>query len=163
MKQCLCVILLFFFTVSFVDGQGPLNDSSEMKKNSVYLELMGLGVLYSVNYDHLFIVSREPVIGIGTRAGFSIFVFGLFGDKSLITTLPLEGYLSIGHRFCFELGLSNTFVFEDNTAGTSQAIRLGGKLRGRKGPFFSFGSGIRWYHPSGELTPLLYVGVGIAF
>jgi hypothetical protein len=163
MKQCLFILFLVFLTVSSVDAEVLPKDSIEMKKNSVYLEFMGLGILYSINYDHLFMVSKEPAIGIGTRAGFSIFVFELFGDNSLITTIPLEGYLSIGHRFCFELGLSNTFVFEDNMTGTSQAIRLGGKIRGRNGPFFTFGSGIRWHNPTGDLAPLLYIGVGYAF
>ena len=137
----------------------------------------------------LFYIKKEPLWGIGMRAGFGAFedlYSGLFATKTLIS-VPLEAYVSRGKRFCGELGLGCTYIYkekdppmwtnipeeEKDTDHFTPSIRFGGKFRGDKG-ILAFGGGLRCnifnqsdirYNPynKSDISAFLYVAVGYSF
>lgn len=72
-KALLISILLF----SFISASAQDEDEKEFRKNTVYLELLGNGGYYSLNYDRIFEI--KPKIKISTRIGFTYFP-DLFGN-----------------------------------------------------------------------------------
>ena len=161
MKKFFSLLISVCLSVSLLHAQERTGDSIAMKQNSIFLELSGLGLAYSINYDHLFLLKSRNKQGIGVRVGFSAFKFGLFGTKSRFTTIPLEAYYSFGRKFCGEFGLGNTFTFEDESHYSIQSFRLGGKYRGNKGLTLFLGGGMRIW--KSDVLPLVCLGCGMAF
>ena len=89
MSMMLCVCLLP------LSAQTGTEDMPEAGKNSLYLEALGNGIFYSVNYDHLFSRKKNPMIGVGTRIGISYGTYNrFFWGSTRLTTLPVEAYFS---------------------------------------------------------------------
>lgn len=83
---------------------------SPTSRNSIYVELLGNGLLYSCNYDHLFTES------FGMRVGVGYFPY----HEVSLGTLPLLGYYLIGsgsHKI--ELGLGVCVVLQPEYQGFS--------------------------------------------
>lgn len=103
-----CYFLLFFLTWGAVAQEQ--STAKTYKPNAVYLELLGNGILYSINYDRLLTTHRN--LKISGRVGFSYFNIDLF-DEMKGTSIPIEflGWngKNKGH-FEFGVGLCSQFV-----------------------------------------------------
>lgn len=91
MKNKLRFLPFALMICSFSYGQ---SDFSKISRNNAYIELLGNGGLYSVNYE------RMLVENFALRLGFAFFKSGdLFGggDKSIFT-VPVLGNLFFGER-----------------------------------------------------------------
>ena len=164
MSLMLCVCLLH------MNAQTGTEDMPEPKKNSIYLEGLGNGFYYSVNYDHLFSMKNNPKIGVGTRIGISYGTYKwIFGMRFTLTTLPAEIYFSYGKKSCLELGLGYTTVFEEyisvfeeNNREGIITFRSSYKYRGPKG--FIFGVGVLAHMDSyGIIFPYPHLSIGFSF
>jgi len=133
MSMMLCVCLLH------MHAQPQAEDMPGPRKNSIFLEGFGNGIVYSLNYDHLFSMKKSPKIGIGARMGISIGTYQLLFGSSLMTTLPAEAYFSYGLENCLELGLGYTSIFEGKYFAGRPTARLGYRFRGPGG--FMLGAG----------------------
>lgn len=96
----LLLAVLMAFTVA--PAQAQMEDQQNLSaKNSLYLEIAGNGILYTVNYDRRFTNKISGRLGV-MRAG----AFGVS-----FTAVPLTGSYLVGsgnHRF--ELGLGPQFL-----------------------------------------------------
>lgn len=78
--------------VMFAAAPGPAalaQPSAGYTSNGVYFEILGQGLLYSINFDHRFTEN------IAVRAGFSHFTIGFISDVT-ISTIPLMAEYLIG-------------------------------------------------------------------
>jgi hypothetical protein len=102
MKKRLLIFVLF---VAAAHPAAVAQSSSGYTQNAVYVEVLGQGFLYSVNFDHRFAEN------IAVRAGFSHFSVGFISDVS-ITTIPLMvEYLSGSGNDHLEIGLGAVPVY----------------------------------------------------
>lgn len=97
--------LLVLLALSSLSTFAQQVNQSFLKRNSIFLELAGSGLIYSLNLDHL--LSEK----VAARIGFS----HISGDGFLdtVTTIPLgvSGLKPInGKNHFFEYGLGSTFV-----------------------------------------------------
>jgi hypothetical protein len=93
--------------------------------NALYVELLGNGLFYSLNYERIFGDSVAARIGVGY---FSVSVTGTSGGESAsanasILTLPLMvNYLGIGSRsHKFELGIGVLLIYASGSVDTLAA------------------------------------------
>jgi hypothetical protein len=131
--------------------------------NSIYLELMGNGGLYSLNYDRLFTEN------IGARIGFMYFETEdfLFGTDIELFLIPITlNYLVGSENHKFELGIGPVIVFGSagffgyesvSGSGVGGTATIGYRYQPIDGgflfrigftPYFGFGE----FHPTGGLS-----------
>lgn len=101
MKQLIMLtILSILITSSHSNAQ---NSNTTYKQNQVYLELLGNGLVYSLNYERL--LSENFTL----RAGFG-YTPGLILVEGTFIQIPVTAsYLLGGHSSKFEMGLGATF------------------------------------------------------
>lgn len=163
MKRILLMALLFCVCLLSMNAQTGTQDTIRSKKNSIFLEAFGNGIMYSINYDHLFSMKNKPKIGIGTRIGVSYGIYHWLFDMTFTAiTLPAEIYFSYGTKSCLELGLGYTSVFEENDMEGMFTFRSGYRYRGPEG--FTCGAGIlatiNYY---GMMFPYPQLSIGFSF
>ena len=106
MKKLYTILIICLLTYSsFCQGtSGKRNTTIEdIRKNSIYVEGLGNGLYYSINYERLFLLGEYA--GFATRIGFATFPGGII--------IPLEISGILGKKHCFEFGAGATFVSED--------------------------------------------------
>ena len=159
MSLMLCVCFLH------LNAQFWEEDIPKPKKNSIYLEGGGIGIAYSINYDHLFSMKNNPKVGIATRIGYSQgeypWIFGLSDIKAI---LPMEIFFSYGTKSCLELGLSYTIIIEEHGSERGDAVNFRSSYRYRGPKGFNFGVGvIARMDQYGILFPLPHMSIGFSF
>lgn len=109
MKKIFCVFMLFYvFAVS----------SRAQTGSTIYLELMGNGILYSVNYDFRF---NQQVSGLGGR-------IGLAAGEDYVA-LPLQVNYILGQKtHKLELGAGITAFFDTGGGDSDNDIAPGGAI-----------------------------------
>lgn len=131
------------------------SNSESFARLSVYFELLGLGLLYSLNVD--------LVLGddIALRAGYSSFEF--FGSVTLIpVTVSYLGYGSADHRYEVGAGMILTQDgFDDQFAGT---VVIGYRYQPVTGGL-NFRTGLAgiWIPETGFPIPWPYLSLGAGF
>jgi len=127
------VTSFFFFVCSIVYSQET--SSFEASPNSVYVELIGNGIMYSVNYDR--VIKTRDRMKFSARIGFSYVDIGLFDEiEGVVVPIELLGWIGDKGHFEFGAGLSSQFVTleDDSLLGgpseryDSQAYYLTGRL-----------------------------------
>jgi hypothetical protein len=146
-----------------MNAQTEAPNMPKPRKNSIYLEGLGNGILYSINYDHLFSMKNHPKVGVGTRIGVSHGTYPwIFGTTFTVTTLPAEIYFSYGRIWCLELGLGYTSVFEEHYEEGLVTFRSGCRYRSPNG--FMLGAGIlATMNSYGISFPYPQLSVGFTF
>ncbi|MGC4091882.1 MAG: hypothetical protein QM756_29170 [Polyangiaceae bacterium] len=166
--------------------EAPAPAEKERAKNSVYVEGLGAGLLYSFNYERLVIED------LAVRGGFSYQSFtATAGDasaKSTFITLPVTAsYLGVGSKHhIFELGGGMTFMYASGSAsgvgvsssGSGMAVYpdllVGYRLHPVDGAGFNFrvgamafvGKGLGWdvTDPGAVgVLPWFYLSLGASF
>lgn len=134
--------------------EGNVNSDS-FARLSVYFELLGLGLLYSLNVD--------LVVGdvVALRAGYSSFEF--FGSVTLIpVTVSYLGYGSDDQRY--EVGVGAILTpdgFDDQFAGTAVVGYRYQSITG--GLIFRAGLSAIWLPENGAPIPWPYISAGATF
>ena len=90
MKCFLLIINFYLFSINVFT-------QNDLSKNAIYLELLGKGFFYSLNYERN-IIQINDVIGINLSAGMGVFPGLTSIEKSTDLFIPLEGNL------CFSKG-----------------------------------------------------------
>jgi hypothetical protein len=111
----------------------PPESDARTAENSIFLELLGNGGLYSINYEHLFADS-----GFGARVGFSYFGISAADSTSsasvsLITVPVLANYYIGGVNHKLQLGLGVTIVYLSAASGAFGAGYTSGSGAGVAG------------------------------
>ena len=110
-SAALCILSVAVLPAAAQDGPGP-----SFARSSVYLEILGPGVFYSVNYDYRF-TQR-----FGVRAGFSTWtiepIFSFDGDELSFAGFPLTANYLTGDgpsHVEFGAGIVPVFISSDGT------------------------------------------------
>jgi len=107
------VTSFFFFVCSIAYSQET--SSFEAPPNSVYVELIGNGIMYSVNFDR--VIKTRDRMKFSARIGFSYVDIGLFDEiEGVVVPIELLGWVGDKGHFEFGAGLSSQFVtLEDDS------------------------------------------------
>ena len=119
MKKLIIIPVVIICTINLMAQTNK--DSSSIAKNTVFVELLGNGGLYSVNLDR--ILYHKKKIRISIRGGMSYvpltisFMGGIKGlniregeiyNRSFV--IPTEVNFIFGHNHCFEMGCGFTYT-----------------------------------------------------
>ena len=99
----------YFSEINIPDTR-PVDSVVKLKKNTIFLEFMGNGFIYSVNYDRLFDVSKK--IKMSSRIGFHFtnkFPFQYY--RTISVPIEISGmYPFYGNKHFLEIGLGLTYL-----------------------------------------------------
>jgi len=150
----ICTILLLFVTSLFNQTFGQATkDSTSISKNTIYLELLGNGGIYSFNYDR--IILTKKLFKISGSIGISYIPPFVRYNHTL--TYPIEINFLYGKKNYFELGIGYTPVFnlykEDifkiYDIYSYPVLRIGYRFQKPNGGFF-FRTGLLLYFVKNE-------------
>lgn len=125
MKKTLIIIFVFIYHLSNAQEMVGIPKNkfpvSNKRISAVYVEFIGAGLIYSVNYDFRF---KNSNLGAGMRIG-----AGGFSDgKSTFYSFPLGFNYLLGKKIhAFEVGVGGTFT-NLNTLLNSQTPNVVGNL-----------------------------------
>jgi hypothetical protein len=108
MKKLVVIITICLMSISsYCQTPGVKQDSvvKDIRKNSIFFELGGNGLLYSVNYERLIDIAEDLVIGLRIGYSYCNMSFAIMEKYSIV---PLEINLISGKKHCFELGCGLT-------------------------------------------------------
>jgi hypothetical protein len=118
MKQFLLLFVMGIFSISNLNAQV----AERTKSQGVFVEVLGNGLIYSLNYDTRFSQSFD---GFGGRAGIGYIAI----DGARITTMPfLLNYLFGKEKHFFEVGVGTTLLVA--SAGNGGFGPVGDRERG---------------------------------
>lgn len=103
-KLSLLLFSMMFCTLSY--GQ---SDFSETTRNNAYVEILGNGGIYSVNYERIVVEHFALRLGFGVAKTVNLF-FSDTNDKTTIIAVPVLGSLLFGERKS-KLELGAGFLF----------------------------------------------------
>jgi hypothetical protein len=150
----ICTILLLCVTSLFNQTFGQATkDSTSISKNTVYLELLGNGGIYSFNYDR--IILTKKLFKISGSIGISYIPPSVRYNHTF--TYPAEINFLYGKRNYLELGIGYTLVFnlykEDifkiYDIYSYPVLRISYRLQKPNGGFF-FTTGLLFYFAKNE-------------
>lgn len=112
------------------------SDSNEffLRKNTLYFELLGNGLLYSINYERIIPIKKQTAVFV--RVGGSIFGSQV-EEKTYLNPLFESGLLLGGPRFYFDPGIGYTWFTSEGYEAF--VIRTGGRFQGKKGLMMRLG------------------------
>jgi len=166
MKQFLLLFSIVILTFSNLQAQV----AERTKSQGVFVEVLGNGLIYSVNYDTRF---SQRFDGLGGRAGIGYIAI----DGTRITTMPfLLNYLLGKEKHFFEIGIGTTLLAASDDSGSVGPVgsrergsafvgtmSLGYRLEPTDGGFM-FRAGITPLFDTGAFWPLWpQVSFGYAF
>ena len=119
------ILVFLFIIISTVVGQ-----NTNVKTNTIYLEIGGNCVWYSINYEKEFIGDISPRIGISLMPISGISNFGRKSDYQLIATLIANHFFDLNTKSKIELGFGFAYclgnVFPTTTFGYRYSPNDGG-------------------------------------
>lgn len=101
------IILLFLISSASVFSQGKDTDGDLKGKETVFIELLGNGGWYSLNYDRVFFHKRRDALT--WRAGLTYMPYTNHTQSSEISLLGECNYLRGKRRHFLELGIGFTY------------------------------------------------------
>lgn len=156
MKQLLIIIIIGIFSITSLHAQV----AERTKSQGVFVEVLGNGLIYSLNYDSRF---SQRFDGLGGRAGIGYIAM----EGTRLTTIPvLLNYLLGNEKHFFEIGIGTTLVAASDNSGNFGPVgsrergslfigtmSLGYRLEPIDGGFM-FRAGITPLFDSGAFWPL---------
>ena len=135
-KYCLSLLLSVLFSGSFI-GQNQENKHViyDIQRNSIYIELGGLGAIVSINYERL--VPLGSKTGLGFRVGAGTAGSADTATSDIAYTAVAEINFLYGkskHYLEPGIGFANAFVASDTEQWVS--IKLGYRYQAPKGFLF---------------------------
>src|SRR5690554_58881 len=129
-------------------------------KNAIYLELLGNGFLYSINYERSFF--KNSSLRLGAAYGPGIGRRNTFVDRHITLPILINYHLKLSRKAFLEAGLGTTLVLlgEDSNIYYTSSIGLK-SLNPNTGHFIKFS--LTPYSKNKELHLNLRVGYGISF
>jgi hypothetical protein len=108
MKKLIVILNICLMTLSSFCQEPSVKQDTLIKKNrknSVFVELGGNGLLYSINLERVFPVSEGMRIGLRIGYAYCNMSFAILEKYSIV---PLEINLISGKKHCFEIGCGLT-------------------------------------------------------
>lgn len=135
-----------FFSVNCFSAPGLHNDVSSSqqstsnltipKKNSIYFELLGNGIIYSFGYDRLIIT--KDLYKISTNIGLTAIPASPFSSDFQVYTISPQLSFLIGQKNNLELGLGYTMALlkSDSEINNILVYRIGYRYQKKDGGLF---------------------------
>jgi len=108
------IVILFHLFPFFVVAQEE-KDSAKIAKNTFFIEGLGNGFWYSVNYDRILLYKNNTKIT--GRLGVSFLYKSILNSNDNIWAIPFEMNILMGKKHHFEFGLGITYSYGANSYG----------------------------------------------
>lgn len=160
-------IVATFLVASFcfqLEAQSFSTVETDRKSNSLYLELFGNGIGYSLNYERKINFPKKERVSVGLRVGYSYFQYNFFGRRTF-STIPTEVLFLYGKKFCIETGIGYAFNFADEWYNVS--FRLGFRYQAPEGLIIRLAPLYLYYidyeYDSNNSAGIGYFGISIGY
>lgn len=132
------IFLLLYGSINAQDSNNKNTTKNSIRKNSIYFELFGVGIIYSINYDRILQISKKT--GIILRGGINyIPAFNIkphpIGEIDVFMGSPMN---------FLEFGFGTTFYHPE--LDFPVMVRIGYRYQGPKGMLFR----IAYFYTPGE-------------
>ena len=163
------LILTVLLSVNFGINSQTATDS--IKRNSVYIELLGNSLIYSLNYDHLFDLTPQTKLAVGVGVGYLYihnesghFVISEFTNNVFLVTPEVNFLIGRSSKHFFETGLSlcNKIETDNFNYKLAPALRIGYRFQPLKGGFL-FRIGFTPMYYDNKIYPLGGLSFGYSF
>ena len=135
--------IIVFVTNSFSQNNDTLPTVSNFKHHSIYAELLGNSIVYSVNYDYLFRIYKDNIkLAVGAGIGYFPWTYLYHGGPESRTVhvfycTPEVNFLFGKKSHYFETGTAfMTGIDNDKEVGFFPSGRIGYRYQPQKGGFF---------------------------
>ncbi|MFH1121976.1 MAG: hypothetical protein V1775_19315 [Bacteroidota bacterium] len=129
---CFSVVFLFLSISIFAQQDSlKMQEMKGIRKNSVYLELLGNGAVYSFNYDRIIMFKKGDAMFL--RLGGNEY-HGIKTSEPSYNLIFAAGLLNGGPRHFFEAG--SGFTWFSNEPDRLIVLSTGYRYQGRKGLLF---------------------------
>lgn len=113
MKQIINIVY-FLLVIEYVHAQDSLALKTDIAltkiaRNTVFVEILGRGGLYSINYDRIVFCKKKTKVII--RGGFSFIPLSHWDGLGGPWTVPMEMNLLIGKKHHFECGIGISYWY----------------------------------------------------
>jgi hypothetical protein len=148
----LLILMAFCCRDLLAQAQNPFLplDEASYTKNCLYVELLGQGILYSINYEHRFIEAVSGRIGY-TKWTIPAFFFLIAGTVEMECFPVMINYLSGSGDHHFEIGLG---AILGRIELSGEEIFFGSKIDGKE--TFALGTGTLGYRYQPVASGLLF-------
>jgi hypothetical protein len=140
-KIILCVLIVVFAINTFSQNNDTIQTISSFKRHSIYAELLGSSMFYSVNYDYLFRIYKDN-IKLATGAGIGYFSYGYLSSDGEHLTIhyfyftPEVNFLFGAKSHYFETGTAlMTAITDSAVVVIAPSGRIGYRYQPQKGKF----------------------------
>ena len=106
-KDLKCIIIIIFLTSVGVKGKCSINADSTKLKNSIYLELLGTGYYYSLNYERVILSKNKSSMTLRSGLNWHPFTPKAGGGSNLI--LGLNYNREVRTNLFFSIGINSVF------------------------------------------------------
>jgi len=143
--KAICLIILLL-TLNVTGQEDPVVSENLIRKNSIYLELLGTGMVPSVNYERIFL---RKFVSLATRIGIG---YSPENYQKDVLSLPVElvallgrkrHHLEIGYGFTFYWEIYNKKYHNQGNGNINQQFfefpRIGYRYTAKKGFVFRIG------------------------
>ena len=158
MKKLFVILIICLLTYSsYCQGTSGKRDTTikDIRKKSIYFELGGNGIYYSINYERLFFSGKSAWLAIR---------IGLAPVADEMVIIPLEISRIFGKKHCFELGVGTTFALEGPSyVDMVVFFRVGYRYRADSGFLFRIAPLLLVAPPDFNILPFGGISVGYSF
>jgi len=123
--------ILIFCTLDAQEGILSENSNKLYRKNSIFLEILGNGAVYSFNYDRIFSLKNHKALVI--RVGGNEY-HGIHSEKLSYNFIGGAGIVHGGPKHFFDTGIGYTYF--SGSPDRLFALMAGYRFQGKKGLLF---------------------------
>lgn len=175
------LILTVLLSVNFGISSQTVTDS--IKRNSVYIELLGNSLIYSLNYDYLFDLSTNAKLAVGVGTSYLYLkgengghilnpngeivggVTSYINNHNLLLTPEVNFLIGNSSNHYFETGISicnHILITTDLEYNIAPALRIGYRYQPLKGGFL-FRIGFTPVYSNNKIYPFGGLSFGYSF
>lgn len=120
MKHLYIILLIFISTCIFSQNQKSKLEDSITKRNTIYFEFLGQGIVNSLNFDRIHIQKRKFSTSLTVGISHWGYLYSyLMDDNMRVTSLPISYNILLGsknHKLELGLGLTESYIYSEYTS-----------------------------------------------
>ena len=107
-------------------SQSDVLDSVNMETNAYYFDLLGSGILWSINYERKLLAISSSSVSVYGRIGFTAFPITFWNTTEMVSAIPLELGIYGNKKTSLEIGYGSVMFLND--ADRLNYVKVGVRL-----------------------------------
>jgi hypothetical protein len=161
MKKIIYILIVQILITNYANAS--FADTIKTKNNSVFIELGGKGLAYTINYERQFCVIHRLKAAIGVGVSYFHINSGIFNDDFGSITPEID--LIYGSLHNIEVGYSKGFYFFNLSDENIQSLKIGYRYQKPDGGFLFRANfcPLYWNNDIKDIYPWLGISFGYVF